>query len=211
MAATHAGSRRRAHKLSSSSESSSDLRRYPRGEVQVTQAAAGRYIVLWRVIRVVDCRALVIDSLWLLAGSFWLDVQGRAVDLPFSRRRGQIYPGPLYCVLRFALAINCLDPDDQHSTIALSCRSACRISCSRARNTAFGTWPSPSVWRLPACLLTFLSVFRRLSSGLTSHRSVITTTSTRSSLASTDAFFARAARSVQKPAGHFARHGHQGQ
>jgi len=33
----------------------------PRGAVQVTQAVAARYIVLWRVIRVVDRRALVID------------------------------------------------------------------------------------------------------------------------------------------------------
>jgi hypothetical protein len=51
---------RRAHKLSSS---------YPRhrpipcGAVQVTHAVAARYIVLWRVIRVVDRRALVIDFL----------------------------------------------------------------------------------------------------------------------------------------------------
>jgi hypothetical protein len=37
--------------------------------VQVTQAVAARYIVLWRVIRVVDLCALVIDFLLLLGAA----------------------------------------------------------------------------------------------------------------------------------------------
>lgn len=78
---------RRAHKLSSSSLEQTDPRkpqgRYPRGDVQVTQAVAARYIVLWRVIRVVlvarsSSTFMLHQECTLLVGSTW-DVNDRAL------------------------------------------------------------------------------------------------------------------------------------
>ena len=63
--------------------------------MQVTQATAARYIVLWRVIRVVDTRALVIDfPLLLSVAAGWTS----RTRLALSTRKGQIYPA--FSVLR---------------------------------------------------------------------------------------------------------------
>lgn len=55
--------------------------------MQVTQAVAARYIVLWRVIRVVDCRALVIDfhAARGARAAGWLDLERRRPLLEWAK------------------------------------------------------------------------------------------------------------------------------
>jgi hypothetical protein len=137
-----------AGRRAQSSRPATPTRPIPRGAVQVTHAVAARYIVLWRVIRVVDrsrarhrlsCNVLSAGAGWTLRARLAL-TRGSALTTG-----GQIYFAFLPC----CASDQGFCPDDQYCLL----RSACRISRTRAPDTAAsarGQDPSLPAWRLPA-------------------------------------------------------------
>jgi hypothetical protein len=116
----------------------------PRGAVQVTHAVAARYIVLWRVIRVVDrsrarhrlsCNVLSAGAGWTLRARLAL-TRGSALTTG-----GQIYFAFLPC----CASDQGFCPDDQYCLL----RSACRISRTRAPDTAAS---ARGLAEIPVCL-----------------------------------------------------------
>ena len=124
----------------------------PRGAVQVTQAVAARYIVLWRVIRVVDRRALVIDSAAtfrapVLVGR-WTRLRARlALTSRLSAQNGrQMYLAssrPALTIRAFALMISIY-------LLSVGMPDLAKKRAPDTASSARGQDPSLPAWRLPA-------------------------------------------------------------